>query len=228
MTISTGRNGKRTSTGCLTCRRRKKKCDEHHPICLGCNKNNIQCTWGQQRRKQRLHRPQAYNKDFEIPQELSHCINVFAAPSMSLNERMISHFVTCCPVWIASIRVSEGSNFLVHFMPIAMRNAVVMECVLAVAAGDLGKIGRESVELQSISNHHYARASMGLSAAIAKEILPNCDQEILASGTSYAQPSLYCVQRWLTRSQMKLSPQFFFFAFTKYEIHSYPLLSCVN
>ncbi|KAJ5087219.1 Zn(II)2Cys6 transcription factor [Penicillium angulare] len=55
-----------------------------------------------------------------------------------------------------------------------------MECVLAVAAGDLGKLGRESVELESLSNHHYARASAGLSAAITREMEASGGQEILA------------------------------------------------
>lgn len=35
----------RSKTGCLTCRRRKKKCDEVHPICQGCQRNQLECTW---------------------------------------------------------------------------------------------------------------------------------------------------------------------------------------
>lgn len=185
MALNTGRNGKRTSTGCLTCRQRKKKCDEHYPICDGCNRNNISCIWGQTQRKQRLHKLQGYNKDFAVPEELSHCINVFAAPSKTLQQRMLSHFEQFCPVWISSIRVSGGSDFLVHLIPIAMRNAMVMDCVLAVAAGDLGKMGGESIELQNLSSHHYARASERLSVAITKEIGASHDQEIFASGTFY-------------------------------------------
>ena len=114
---------------------------------------------------------------------------------MTLQQRMISHFVDSCPVWISSIRVTEGSNFLVNLMPIAIRNALVMECLLAVAAGDLGKIAGESVELESLSNHHYARASAGLSAAISKEMETSGDQEILASGEYL---SLHWVCGWLT------------------------------
>ncbi|KAK5998736.1 hypothetical protein PT974_01118 [Cladobotryum mycophilum] len=35
----------RTRTGCFTCRRRKKKCDEQKPICGGCTRNRFGCDW---------------------------------------------------------------------------------------------------------------------------------------------------------------------------------------
>lgn len=35
----------RTKTGCLCCRRRKKKCDEAKPGCSGCVRNNLQCVY---------------------------------------------------------------------------------------------------------------------------------------------------------------------------------------
>lgn len=33
----------RSKTGCITCRRRKKKCDETKPSCLNCQKNAVVC-----------------------------------------------------------------------------------------------------------------------------------------------------------------------------------------
>ena len=35
----------RTKTGCLTCRRRRKKCDETRPACQGCRRNFLCCQW---------------------------------------------------------------------------------------------------------------------------------------------------------------------------------------
>lgn len=35
----------RVRTGCWTCRRRKKKCDEVRPKCGGCTRNKLSCTW---------------------------------------------------------------------------------------------------------------------------------------------------------------------------------------
>ncbi|KAM7214304.1 Fungal specific transcription factor domain containing protein [Rhypophila decipiens] len=35
----------RVRTGCLTCRRRRKKCDERRPRCVGCERNHLLCSW---------------------------------------------------------------------------------------------------------------------------------------------------------------------------------------
>ncbi|KAH9234870.1 hypothetical protein K456DRAFT_1834740, partial [Colletotrichum gloeosporioides 23] len=35
----------RVRTGCLTCRGRKKKCDETKPRCRGCERNRLECKW---------------------------------------------------------------------------------------------------------------------------------------------------------------------------------------
>ena len=35
----------RVRTGCWTCRRRKKKCDEARPKCGGCTRNRLSCSW---------------------------------------------------------------------------------------------------------------------------------------------------------------------------------------
>lgn len=36
---------RRVKTGCLTCRSRRKKCDEKKPHCTGCVRNHLSCTW---------------------------------------------------------------------------------------------------------------------------------------------------------------------------------------
>lgn len=36
----------RSRTGCLTCRRRKKKCDETRPQCSSCSTRGLECEWG--------------------------------------------------------------------------------------------------------------------------------------------------------------------------------------
>ncbi|KAG8413366.1 hypothetical protein J3458_012935 [Metarhizium acridum] len=35
----------RSRTGCFTCRRRKKKCNEEKPVCSGCKRNKLECNW---------------------------------------------------------------------------------------------------------------------------------------------------------------------------------------
>ncbi|KAI8719148.1 hypothetical protein NCS52_00695200 [Fusarium sp. LHS14.1] len=42
-----GRRGqfKRSRNGCLTCRSRRKKCNEERPRCIGCRRNYLECNW---------------------------------------------------------------------------------------------------------------------------------------------------------------------------------------
>src|SRR6478735_276630 len=37
---------KRTRSGCLNCRRKKRKCDESRPACGTCRRRNESCEWG--------------------------------------------------------------------------------------------------------------------------------------------------------------------------------------
>ncbi|EXJ95472.1 hypothetical protein A1O1_00594 [Capronia coronata CBS 617.96] len=37
---------RRVRTGCLTCRGRRRKCDEEKPVCLNCKNKNLQCRYG--------------------------------------------------------------------------------------------------------------------------------------------------------------------------------------
>lgn len=39
----------RTKTGCLNCRRRKKKCDERSGTCSGCERNYLECVYPHQK-----------------------------------------------------------------------------------------------------------------------------------------------------------------------------------
>lgn len=36
---------RRAKTGCITCRRRRKKCDETKPRCTACSRNRLLCAW---------------------------------------------------------------------------------------------------------------------------------------------------------------------------------------
>ncbi|CAG9950581.1 unnamed protein product, partial [Clonostachys rosea f. rosea IK726] len=45
MSKNTHKPYQRTRAGCLPCRRRRKKCDQSTPLCLGCRRNHLICTW---------------------------------------------------------------------------------------------------------------------------------------------------------------------------------------
>ncbi|CAE6375784.1 unnamed protein product [Rhizoctonia solani] len=47
-TLSKSTGFQRSKKGCLTCRRKRKKCDENMPICSRCEKSDSECIWPQQ------------------------------------------------------------------------------------------------------------------------------------------------------------------------------------
>ncbi|KAJ5279555.1 hypothetical protein N7478_004927 [Penicillium angulare] len=51
----------RSRNGCLCCRRRRKKCDEQKPVCVGCQRNKISCIWP--RESDDDHTSESYNAD---------------------------------------------------------------------------------------------------------------------------------------------------------------------
>ncbi|KAL6228703.1 hypothetical protein BDW75DRAFT_141948 [Aspergillus navahoensis] len=53
----TGRNAPRSKNGCSTCRRRKVKCGEEHPVCRRCSALGISCEWGTVVKRGRSHTP---------------------------------------------------------------------------------------------------------------------------------------------------------------------------
>ncbi|VUC29727.1 unnamed protein product [Clonostachys rosea] len=51
---------RRVRTGCIPCRRRKKKCDERKPTCLGCERNAVTCAWADPSKKEMARRKPLY------------------------------------------------------------------------------------------------------------------------------------------------------------------------
>ncbi|KAL6709445.1 hypothetical protein ACN47E_001380 [Coniothyrium glycines] len=49
----------RSRSGCLTCRARRVKCDEVHPVCMACKKKNRPCEWEAPHTKFKDYQPEA-------------------------------------------------------------------------------------------------------------------------------------------------------------------------
>lgn len=78
-TVKSTNNGNKTVVhrsrkGCLTCRARKRKCDEHNPICHECSRLGIKCVWSSDVFKRRgstigntrLRLDETFDKDFGV------------------------------------------------------------------------------------------------------------------------------------------------------------------
>ncbi|KAG7927836.1 hypothetical protein KL925_002194 [Ogataea polymorpha] len=92
----------RTKSGCFTCRKRKKKCDERYPVCSGCSRNFLHCSWPEKRGaalprnyeiKAASSPPQLPQPDPQDPSEYpipSHMCFVFELDSYKHQDRKIA------------------------------------------------------------------------------------------------------------------------------------------
>ncbi|KAK1145026.1 hypothetical protein N8T08_004741 [Aspergillus melleus] len=175
--VSTSGLLSRSKTGCGSCRRRKKKCDETHPVCNGCQRNNLTCTWPEQfpdsspapqtrrpRRRQNL-----ADGGNRLPPELAAMVTVFATPSDQLVRRLLTHFSHFGPTWLTSRIGNKRTRILGHLFPETMENPLISNCVLMVAAGDLVKYDPFDVPVQAAAVEFYGAAVEGLREAVGMQ-----------------------------------------------------------
>lgn len=167
--LGTSTGPRRSRNGCQQCRKRKRKCDEQHPRCLACVERQLPCNWRREpRRHQVARRHHQFNKDFTLPKEMRPLVTVFAVPSTSIQERLLSYFNTNSPLWLTSGgNVEECSGIII---PVALRNPLVMNCVLTLAAGDWGKYQPASTEMATLACGFYGQAIAGVNAALSHEV----------------------------------------------------------
>lgn len=94
---------KRSRTGCLSCRARRIKCDEHKPTCKRCETANIDCAGYQQKRRVQLQRSRGAQLDASSLQTLMGTI------SSSPHSTCSSH-VAGAPTAVASVADSKLSR----------------------------------------------------------------------------------------------------------------------
>ncbi|EON63900.1 hypothetical protein W97_03128 [Coniosporium apollinis CBS 100218] len=100
----------RSKTGCITCRRRKKKCDETKPICVHCQKNNVHCE-GYPPRAYWKSGKQRAEEGSECPQALGLCVSAdrykVQRPNVEIPREL--------PVLIEGVETDIDRFFLQHF-----------------------------------------------------------------------------------------------------------------
>ncbi|KAL4924622.1 Zn(II)2Cys6 transcription factor [Aspergillus undulatus] len=159
-------------SGCLTCRRRKKKCDEHHPICTACLRNALDCVWPSPETapssRTRRHRRRQVLAGRAVPAELATMVTVFPLSTPDLVRRLLHHFTDYGPMWLTSRTGKSRTAILFHLFPEAMDSPLILHCVLMIAAEDLLKYDC-SAHLQAAAVEYYGQAVAGLREALGSE-----------------------------------------------------------
>jgi hypothetical protein len=93
----------RTLSGCLTCRRRRKKCDDVRPLCTLCSRLGLHCVWVQDTGygEEQVHR--AYAQSTETPGHQRGIVVPNQQHQLPVRHRHFQGDLTAqCSSWIAS------------------------------------------------------------------------------------------------------------------------------
>ncbi|KAF2478084.1 uncharacterized protein BDR25DRAFT_205608 [Lindgomyces ingoldianus] len=156
-TTSSKNTKARSKTGCATCRRRKKKCDETKPFCLSCQKNNIHCEgykpveiWKSGKERAAEARRTSVDIKFELPPLMEGVEN-------DLDRLLLQHFVSRASC-VLSLHGDQSTNpFTRILLPMALRHEGLMHSVLCLSASHLCSLN-PSQEYEDRQTHHRGKA----------------------------------------------------------------------
>ncbi|KAH9211680.1 fungal-specific transcription factor domain-containing protein [Leptodontidium sp. 2 PMI_412] len=194
----------RTRTGCLTCRKRKVKCDETKPICGRCIRLLRECTWGDQLQAIPYRQPQdsltiIFTNGSKTPSlqinSLS-CQNfVIELPNVDRTTiSYIHHFITFCSRFLVYSNDDEGNPFQEELVPLASSSPALLHSMAALAAGHLA---RSQPQHEMAAAKHYSLALRELNQTLLDPVISRSDSPLGAClllcvyEISYSENSLW-------------------------------------
>lgn len=181
----------RSKTGCATCRRRKKRCDERKPGCLACEKNNVVCEGYEPKQQWRGGKEKTVAiRANQIPPSLPLLVN---GVDGAVDQLFFQHF-TCNVSKVLSVNDYQNP-FLEHIVPMSMSHAGLMHSLLSLSGSCLvAKSPNVNWEWAERQTHHSGQA-MGLLSQDLRDINENKNsQDALVSDPSIAQTLILCLE----------------------------------
>ncbi|KAJ5693005.1 hypothetical protein N7462_002428 [Penicillium macrosclerotiorum] len=152
----------RSKTGCITCRRRKKKCDETKPACLNCQKNAVVCEgyppkeiWKSGRQKMAdAVRGQSL---VTVPRNLPLLIDGIET---EIDRRFLDHFVYGFSRVLTLIN-DDSNPFKEILLPMATQHRGLMHSLMCLSGSHLSGLDPEP-KLKERKYFHFHRAIQDL------------------------------------------------------------------
>jgi len=177
------RNHPRSKNGCLTCRIKRKKCDEVKPICTACERSQQDCTWPKTEEKQQSDMQVSDNtrqaSSSNPPQNAS--LTAYGVPSVQSglrpaatsslraapaygnlaylsdnSRRLYQHYISVTAEMLTRGPSLDGNPFIQYLLPLASHDELVLNCVLA--------IGGAHVVVNDTSYSHRCARSLEVAA----------------------------------------------------------------
>ncbi|PYI12656.1 hypothetical protein BO78DRAFT_300599 [Aspergillus sclerotiicarbonarius CBS 121057] len=160
----------RSRTGCLTCRHRKKKCDECRPSCAGCQRNGLECQWEPSASPRIPRRRRGRRAEKTLPGQAQGMLSVFSVLTPDLASRLLRHFLNASPRWLSTRPGPRRTDYMKWLSPALSDSHQVRSCILAIASADLLKYDRGDPQIRHAAIEYYGQAVSSLRIAIEDEM----------------------------------------------------------
>lgn len=159
----------RSLTGCLTCRRRKKKCNEKKPTCVGCARNSLQCVWPatNSRRKPQKSIPRAASQDHKVSSDpcdpsaqwsILTCSFVSPTRASTLTETsslLFTHYITKTANALSTSSPDSNNPLVTFLVPLCCNDDLLMHSLLAISGAHM-KCSNSGIEVYLATYRHYS------------------------------------------------------------------------
>ncbi|KAF4447796.1 Transcriptional activator protein UGA3 [Fusarium austroafricanum] len=197
------RNYPRSKNGCLTCRTKRKKCDEVKPICSSCSRTRHDCVWPTPEKTS----PRAITEDGSSNEPLiasslspdSVALQSSSPPSspraaptygnlayLSDNSRpLYQQYLDVTAEMLTRGPCADGNPFINYLLPLAATDKLVLDCILAIGGAHLTVNDTTSTiqrarALEVATRGHYATVLAGLQKLLSYQtgqIVPAIDEQ---------------------------------------------------
>ncbi|PGH18641.1 hypothetical protein AJ80_04388 [Polytolypa hystricis UAMH7299] len=183
----------RSKTGCITCRRRKKKCDETKPTCLNCQKNAVVCEGYPMREiwksgKQKLEEAVRRTSLTTIPRGLPILIDGIET---DIDRRFLDHFVYDFSRVLTLIN-DDSNPFKEILLPMATQHTGLMHSLMCLSGSHLSARDPD-VRLKERKHYHFDRALSDLRSTIAARSADKDDPELPIEDPMIASTVALCL-----------------------------------
>ncbi|EPE05101.1 c6 zinc finger domain containing protein [Ophiostoma piceae UAMH 11346] len=124
----------RSKTGCTTCRRRKKKCDETKPICLNCEKNAVVCEGYKEKHVWKSGRERAQDEILKAQPPLDITLQPIFMGMECREDRLFWNYYRDHVSNVFTAEFDHENAFRTILVPLATNHQAMMHSVLSLAS----------------------------------------------------------------------------------------------
>lgn len=153
----------RSRQGCLTCRQRRKRCDNQSPQCANCTRLNLTCAWQPPRRLASSSSSSSPKQlvDAAPPRPALHVWDALPADEASERQHLLRYYVEAFVPSVSVASTSTPANFYTSlYMPWAFQVDGMLDAILAITSAQLARrtLGdSRAVHLRALSSRHQRK-----------------------------------------------------------------------